>query len=66
MKTANILYDEDEKGAYYQLYSWCYGNGFFFEIIQRTGHYVGSGAPNASYRTAALKRLARDIHIPKV
>jgi 4-hydroxyphenylpyruvate dioxygenase len=66
LKAANILYDEDEKGAYYQLYSRPYGNGFFFEIIQRTGEYSGYGAPNAPYRTAALKRLARDIHIPKV
>ena len=66
LKAANILYDEDEKGAYYQLYSRPYGNGFFFEIIQRTGDYSGYGAPNAPYRTAALKRLARDIHIPKV
>ena len=66
MKTANILYDEDKKGAYYQLYSWRYGNDFFFEIIQRKGDYAGYGAPNASYRTAAFNRLARDIHIPKV
>ncbi|OUD08833.1 3-keto-5-aminohexanoate cleavage protein [Marivivens niveibacter] len=64
LKQFNIMYDEDDQGGYFQMYSKPYGNGFFFEIVQRTGKYGGYGAPNAPYRTAALKRLARDISIP--
>lgn len=52
----NILYDEDEDGAFYQIYSRPIAGGFFFEIVQRTGNYAGYGAPNAPFRTAAMKR----------
>jgi len=55
MKTAHILYDRDEHGEYFQLYSTTYGDGFFFEIVERRG-YRGYGAPNAIFRIAALKR----------
>jgi 4-hydroxyphenylpyruvate dioxygenase len=57
LRAGNILYDEDDEGAFYQLYSQPYGPGFFFEIIQRVGGYQGYGAANAPYRIAALKRL---------
>ena len=59
LQAANILYDEDANGIYFQLYSRPYGEGFFFEIIERRNGYDGYGAPNASYRTAALKHLSR-------
>jgi len=60
LKAANILYDEDGSGGcYFQLYSRPYGDGFFFEVIERRNGYDGYGAANAAYRTAALKRLAR-------
>lgn len=66
LKGANILYDEDGRGgAYFQLYSRPYGDGFFFEVVERRGGYNGYGAPNAPYRTAALKRLARPSGMPK-
>ena len=39
------------------MYSQPYGDGFFFEIVQRVGRYQGYGAANAPYRIAALKRL---------
>ncbi len=65
LKAANILYDEDEKGAYLQLYSRPYGDGFFFEIVERQGGYAGFGKPNASFRTAAQKRLARPAGLPR-
>lgn len=52
----DVLYDEDAEGQYYQLYSRPYGDGFFFEIVQRVDGYKGYGAANAPYRTAALKR----------
>lgn len=48
-----LLYDEDEKGAYFQLYSQPIFNGFFFEIVQRKSGYNGYGARNASVRLAA-------------
>ncbi len=55
LRAANILYDRDEAGEYFQLYSPNFGGGFFFEIIQRCG-YAGYGAPNAPFRIAAQKR----------
>jgi len=35
LKEENILYDRDEHGEYFQLYSMTYGEGFFFEIVER-------------------------------
>lgn len=64
LKTENILYDRDEHGEYFQLYSGTYGEGFFFEIVERRG-YRGYGAPNAIFRIAALKKLMRPEGIPK-
>ncbi|WP_068110874.1 bifunctional sugar phosphate isomerase/epimerase/4-hydroxyphenylpyruvate dioxygenase family protein [Tropicimonas marinistellae] len=66
LKAANILYDEDDTGgSYYQFYSRPYGDGFFFEVVDRRGGYNGYGAANAPYRTAALKRLSRPAGIPR-
>lgn len=65
LRSHNLLYDEDKSGAYLQLYSLPYGDGFFFEIIERRGGYAGYGAANASYRTAAQKRLGRPEGIPR-
>ncbi|WP_417241364.1 bifunctional sugar phosphate isomerase/epimerase/4-hydroxyphenylpyruvate dioxygenase family protein [Celeribacter sp.] len=65
LKAANILYDEDENGAFFQLYSRPYGEGFFFEIIERRNGYDGFGKPNAPFRTAAQKRLARPAGMPR-
>ncbi len=53
----NILYDEENGHRFYQLYSRPYGDGFFFEIVERQGGYSGYGAMNAPFRTAALRRL---------
>lgn len=52
----NILYDRDDGGEFFQLYSTIYGERFFFEIVERRGAYAGYGAPNARYRIAAQKR----------
>lgn len=65
LRAANILYDEDEHGRFFQIYSRPFGTGMFFEIVQRDGRYSGYGAPNAPYRIAALKRLTRDKGVPK-
>ena len=64
LKAANILYDRDEKGEYFQLYSPNYGEGFFFEIVERR-NYQGYGAPNAIFRIAAQKRFIRPQGMPK-
>ncbi|WP_454288085.1 bifunctional sugar phosphate isomerase/epimerase/4-hydroxyphenylpyruvate dioxygenase family protein [Rhizobium arsenicireducens] len=63
LKAENILYDRDEHGEYFQLYSGTYGEGFFFEIVQRSG-YLGYGAANAIFRIAALKKQIRPEGVP--
>ncbi len=55
LRAADILYDRDEAGEYFQLYGPNFADGFFFEIIQRRG-YAGYGAANAPFRIAAQKR----------
>lgn len=65
LKAANILYDEDENGTFLQLYSRSHGDGFFFEIVERRQGYDGFGKPNAPFRTAAQKRLARPAGMPR-
>jgi 4-hydroxyphenylpyruvate dioxygenase len=64
LKAANILYDRDEHGEYFQLYSGTFGEGFFFEIVERRG-YLGYGAANAIFRIAALKKALRPEGMPK-
>ncbi len=66
MKELQILYDEDENGAFFQYYSRPYGDGLFFEIIQRRKGYSGYGAPNAPFRISAQKRLMRQKGMPKL
>ncbi|MES2666649.1 MAG: TIM barrel protein [Pseudomonadota bacterium] len=64
MRAANILYDEDAGGQFFQLYSTPRADGFFFEIVQRRGNYPGYGAPNAPFRIAAQKRSTRPAGMP--
>lgn len=59
LRSHNILYDEDEHGAYFQLYGMTIFDGFFFEIVQRKGRYGGYGARNAPIRLAAQTRTLR-------
>ncbi|MCF7728437.1 bifunctional sugar phosphate isomerase/epimerase/4-hydroxyphenylpyruvate dioxygenase family protein [Sulfitobacter sp. M22] len=63
MKAAHVLYDRDEKGEFFQLYSGSFAGGLFFEILQR-GSYMGFGAPNAPFRIAAQKRRLRPKGMP--
>jgi 4-hydroxyphenylpyruvate dioxygenase len=65
LRSASILYDRDDGGEYFQLYSRNYGEGFFFEIVERRGGYKGYGAPNAPFRIAAQKRLIRPAGMPR-
>lgn len=65
LKADNILYDRDDHGEYFQLYSTTFGEGFFFEIVQRSG-YRGYGAANAIFRIAALKKALRPDGLPRL
>jgi len=57
MQALDILYDEDEHGQFLQIYSRPWGDGLFFEIVERRAGYRGYGAPNAPFRIAAQKRV---------
>ncbi|KJZ18511.1 bifunctional sugar phosphate isomerase/epimerase/4-hydroxyphenylpyruvate dioxygenase family protein [Loktanella sp. S4079] len=65
MQDLNILYDQDDNGAFYQIYSEPFAGGQFFEIVQRIKDYDGYGAPNAPFRIAAQKRLTRPKGMPQ-
>ncbi|WP_106795724.1 sugar phosphate isomerase/epimerase and 4-hydroxyphenylpyruvate domain-containing protein [Rhizobium sp. H4] len=65
LKANNILYDRDEAGEYFQLYSPTHGEGLFFEIVERRG-YRGYGAANAIFRIAALRKHLRPPGLPAV
>jgi 4-hydroxyphenylpyruvate dioxygenase len=54
----NILYDQDGTGEYFQIFGPNFGEGFFFEIVQRR-IYRGYGAANAPFRIAAQTRELR-------
>ena len=64
LKAANILYDRDGEGEFLQLYSRPFASSMFFEIVERRTGYSGYGAPNAPFRIAAQKRLARPKGMP--
>jgi 4-hydroxyphenylpyruvate dioxygenase len=66
MAQLRILYDRDEAGEYFQLYSQVYGQGFFFEIVERRGSYRGYGAPNAPFRIAAQRRELPPKGMPRL
>jgi 4-hydroxyphenylpyruvate dioxygenase len=57
LRSNNILYDRDESGEYFQLYTRSFKDLFFLEIVQRRG-YKGFGAINAPIRLNAQSRLA--------
>ena len=65
LKAHNILFDQDAAGQFFQLDSRPFGDGLFFEIVQRTDHYDGYGAPNAPLCIAAQARLGQPVTIPK-
>ncbi len=65
LRAANILYDRDAEGEFFQLYSTNVGEGFFFEIVQRRGNYRGYGAINAPFRIAAQKRKMPPATVPR-
>ncbi len=65
LRDENILYDRDDSGEYFQIYSPVVGEGFFFEVVERRGGYDGYGGPNAPFRIAAQKRRMRPKGMPR-
>jgi len=65
LRANNVLYDRDDRGEYLQLYSQNYGEGFFFEFVERRKGYAGYGAANAPFRIAAQRRFIRPKGIPR-
>ena len=65
MQDNGILYDRDEAGEFFQVYTHAFEERFFFEIVQRRG-YKGFGAPNAGIRLAAQTREARPRTMPRM
>lgn len=55
LRAANILYDRDEDGEFFQFCSRSFVEGFLFEIIERRRYYGYSG-PKAPFRIAAERR----------
>ncbi len=55
----NILYDRDEEGEFFQLYSRAFAKRFFFEIVERR-NYRSYGLVNASIRLSAQSRYRND------
>ncbi|MCW6508430.1 bifunctional sugar phosphate isomerase/epimerase/4-hydroxyphenylpyruvate dioxygenase family protein [Lichenifustis flavocetrariae] len=64
LRALGILYDRDEAGEFFQLFTRSFADRFFFEIVERR-NYRGFGAPNAGVRLAAQKRLSRPSIIPR-
>jgi 4-hydroxyphenylpyruvate dioxygenase len=57
LKAHHVLYDRDEAGEYFQIYTRTFADRFFFEVVERRS-YQGFGAVNAPIRLAAQTRGA--------
>ncbi len=64
LRGSNILYDRDETGEYFQIYTPSFADRFFFEIVERRT-YEGFGAVNAPIRLAAQSKLAGTPGVPR-
>ena len=51
-----LMYDRDEAGEFWHLYTDAFHERFFFEAVQRQDGYAGFGAANAPVRAAAQAR----------
>jgi 4-hydroxyphenylpyruvate dioxygenase len=65
LKAANMLYERDGDGEYFQMYTATFDDRFFFEIVERRGGYRGFGASNAQVRLTAQARAARHPAVPR-
>lgn len=62
LKAHNVLYDRDEAGEYFQIYTRTFAERFFFEVVERRD-YRGFGAVNAPIRLAAQTRGAAQAEL---
>lgn len=65
LKAADILYERDGTGEYFQAYTHTFDERFFFEIVERRNGYRGFGATNAQVRLTAQAREARHPQLPR-
>jgi 4-hydroxyphenylpyruvate dioxygenase len=65
LRANNILYDRDDCGDYFQLYTTSFKDLFFIEIVERRG-YRGFGAVNAPIRLNAQSRLAAGLTMSRL
>ncbi|MEU6248889.1 TIM barrel protein [Glycomyces sp. NPDC047010] len=56
LRDHELLYDRDADGEFLHCYTPVLGSRVFFEVVQRTGGYLGYGALNAPVRMAAHRR----------
>ena len=55
MREFGILYDREEGGEFYHLYTPVQGSRVFFEVVQRIGSYSSYGSANAAVRMTAQR-----------
>ena len=61
MRKQGILYDRTAGGGeFLHVYGETFADRFFFEIIQRVGHYQGYGALNAPARMASQAQAEQE------
>jgi len=65
LRENNVMYERNEEGEFFQVYTQPFAERFFFEIVQRKAGYAGFGASNAPIRLAAQTRLAPPPTLPK-
>ncbi|WP_187775026.1 bifunctional sugar phosphate isomerase/epimerase/4-hydroxyphenylpyruvate dioxygenase family protein [Halomonas binhaiensis] len=53
MRSRNILFDRNDEGDFFHAYTETFLGRFFFEIVERRGHYQQFGEANAGIRLAA-------------
>jgi 4-hydroxyphenylpyruvate dioxygenase len=65
LRDNQILYDRENDGEFFQIYTPSFDERFFFEIVERR-NYQGFGAANAGIRLAAQTRDARPVSLPRI
>ena len=55
MREFGILYDREEGGEFYHLYTPVQGSRVFFEVVQRVGSYASYGSANSAVRMTAQR-----------
>lgn len=60
MRSAGVLYDCNDDGEFFHIYTQMFLERFFFEIVQRQDSYQGFGAANAPVRMSAQAHSAEN------